>query len=62
MWKVLNAMYDIQYYTEQAVRTLFLFIHAHCTGQCCHYKIAYFFIKLYDNILPILLYQELFHG
>ena len=29
MWKVLNAMYDIQYYIEQAVRTLFLFIHAH---------------------------------
>ena len=40
MWKVLNAMYDIQYYIEQTVRTLFLFVHVHCTGQCCYYKIA----------------------
>ena len=42
MWKVLNAMSLVymKYCMEQAVRTLFLFVHVHCTGQCCYYKIA----------------------
>ena len=70
IWKVLNAMYLVcmkyRYCIEQAVPTLFLCVHVHCTGQCFYYKIAYnyslLFIKFDDNILPLLLYQELFHG
>ena len=58
MWKVLNAMSLVymKYCMEQAVHTLFLFVHVITK------LLSLLFIKFYDNILPLLLYHELFHG
>ena len=63
MWKVLNAMYLVymkyRYCIEQAVRTLFLCEHVNAVITKL---LSLLFIKFHDNILPLLLYRELFHG
>ena len=66
IWKDLNAMNLVymKYCMEQAVRTLF------CVCISTLYRsmlllqnlLSLLFIKFHDNILPLLLYNELFHG
>ena len=66
MWKVLNAMNLVymKYCMEQATRTLFFCVYIYIVqvNAVITKLLSLLFIKFHDNILPLLLYNELFHG
>ena len=53
MWKVLNALYDIQYYIEQTVRTLlFLYMYIVQVNGVITKLLSFLFIKVHIIFCP----------
>ena len=65
MWKVLNAMnlvYEVLHGTGCSHFVFCVYIYIVQVNAVITKLLSLLFIKFHDNILPLLLYNELFHG